>query len=115
MTPNATVFKVVLLLPNEERSVEVGIEEHIWDAAFTAGVELPALCHQGRCLTCAGRLESCGEVDQSDSVNYYPQDRESGFVLLCTGKPRSSLRIRTHQQSEMRKHRIQNRLSAPYS
>jgi len=113
MTPNATVFKVVLLLPNEERSVEVGIEEHIWDAAFTAGVELPALCHQGRCLTCAGRLETTGEVGQSDSVNYYPQDR--GFVLLCTGKPRSSLRIRTHQQSEMRNHRIQKRLSAPYS
>ena len=115
MTPNPTVFEVVLLLPNEERSVQVGVEEHIWDAAVTAGVALPALCHQGRCLTCAGRLETTGEVDQSDSVNYYLQDRESGFVLLCTGKPRSSLRIRTHQQSEMRKHGIQKRLSAPYS
>jgi ferredoxin len=114
MAPDPTVFEVVLLLPNEERSVQVGVEEHIWDAAFTAGVVLPALCHQGRCLTCAGRLTT-GEVDQSDSANYYPDDRESGFVLLCTGKPRSSLRIRTHQQSEMRKHRIQKRLSAPYS
>ena len=115
MAHNTTVFEVVLLLPNEERSVHVGVEEHIWDAAFTAGVVLPALCHQGRCLTCAGRLESTGEVDQSDSVNYYPEDRESGFVLLCMGKPGSSLRIQTHQQSEMRKHRIQKRLSAPYS
>ena len=41
MTPNPTVFEVVLLLPNEERSVQVGVEEHIWDAAFTAGVVLP--------------------------------------------------------------------------
>ena len=85
MTPNTTFFEVVLLLPNEERSVHVGAEEHIWDAAFTADVVLPALCHQGRCLTCAGRLETTGEVDQSDSVNYYPEDRESGFVLLCRG------------------------------
>ena len=115
MTPNPTVFEVVLLLPNEERSVQVGVEEHIWDAAFSAGVVLPALCHQGRCLTCAGRLEATGEVDQSDSANCYPEDRERGFVLLCTGKPRPSLRIRTHQQSEMRKHRTQKRLSAPYS
>src|SRR5258708_20543432 len=61
MTPNPTVFEVVLLLPNEERSVQVAVEEHIWDAAFSAGVVLPALCHQWRCLTCAGRLEATGE------------------------------------------------------
>jgi hypothetical protein len=73
MTPNTTVFEVVSLLPNEERSVQVGVEEHIWDGAFAAGVVLPALCHQGRCLTCAGRLETTGEVDQSDSANYYPE------------------------------------------
>ena len=39
----------------------------------------------------------------------------AGPLGICTGKPRSSLRIQTHQQSEMRKHRIQKRLSAPYS
>ncbi len=61
MTPNPTVFEVVLLRPNEERSVQVAVEEHIWDAAFSAGVVLPALCHQWRCLTCAGRLEATGE------------------------------------------------------
>src|SRR5207302_7741885 len=115
MSSDPTVFRVVLLLPEGEQSIQVSRDSHIWDAAFSAGVVLPALCHQGRCLTCAGRLETTGEVDQSDSANYYPEDREAGFVLLCTGKPRSSLRIRTHQQSEMRKHRIQKRLSAPYS
>jgi ferredoxin len=117
MKPDPTAFQVVLVLPNndDERSILVGREEHIWDAAFKAGIVLPALCHQGRCLTCAGRLDGPGNVDQSDSVDYYPQDRESGFVLLCTGRPRSALRIRTHQQNEMRQHRIRNRLAAPYS
>src|ERR1700694_5860566 len=89
MNPDPTVFPVVLLLPDGERSIQVSRDEHIWDAAFAAGIVLPALCHQGRCLTCAGRLEGEGEVDQSDSVSYYPEDREAGFILLCTGKPRT--------------------------
>jgi ferredoxin len=108
-------FTVVLLLPEREETIEVGAEEHIWDAARAANVSLPALCHQGYCLTCAGRLEDGGVVDQSDSVSYFPEDREAGFVLLCTGKPRSNLRIRTHQQHKMREHRRQKGLLAPYS
>jgi ferredoxin len=116
MPPDPNIFEVVLLLPNgQEREITVRANEHIWDAAFSAGIVLPALCHQGRCLTCAGRLENKDEVDQSDSVSYYPQDREAGFVLLCTAKPRSALRIRTHQQTEMRAHRLQQGLPAPYS
>jgi len=109
-------FQVVLLLAfEEERTIQVGGDEHIWDAAFAAGIELPALCHQGYCLTCAARLENGGEVDQSDSLVYFPDDREAGFVLPCTGKPRSDLRLRTHQQRQMREFRKQKGLPAPYS
>lgn len=116
MTEDQNTFEVVLVLPNDdEREIEVRRDEHIWDAAFAAGIVLPALCHQGRCLTCAGKLETSGEVDQSDSVSYYPQDKQAGFILLCTGRPRSALRIRTHQQTEMRAHRIEQGLPAPYS
>src|SRR6202049_102185 len=110
MSSEGTVFDVILLLPHEERSIRVGRREHIWDAAFAAGIILPALCHQGRCLTCAGRLEKGGEVDQSDSVSYFPEDRDAGFVLLCTAKPLTSLRIRTHQANEMREYRRQKKL-----
>lgn len=116
MTASLPSFDVVLQLPDdEERCIQVGGEEHIWDAASKAGIALPALCHQGRCLTCAGRLEGTGEVDQSDSIRYYPEDREAGFVLLCTGKARSPLRIWTDQQDEMRRHRKQKGLPAPYT
>jgi ferredoxin len=116
MTPEPDKFQVALLLPNEEeRLIQVGWDEHIWDAAFAAGIVLPAMCYQGYCLTCAGRLENGGEVDQSDSLVYFPEDREAGFVLLCTGKPRAALRIRTHQQKEMRLFRKHRKLIAPYS
>src|SRR5258708_7767053 len=34
-----------------------------------------------------------GEVDWSDSLVYLAADREAGFILPCTRKPRSNLRI----------------------
>jgi len=102
-------------MPDGERWIQVGRGKHIWDSALAAGIRLPALCHQGRCLTCAARLEDGGDVDQSDSATYFPEDCEAGFVLLCTGKPLSCLRIRTHQAKEMREYRRQKGLPAPYS
>ena len=95
-----------LLVPNDQ---------HIWDAAHAAGIELPSICHQGRCLTCAGRLLEPGEFDASDAVAYFPEDRAEGFILLCTAFPRSDLEIRTHQQFVMRQHRRALGLPAPYS
>jgi ferredoxin len=108
-------FNVTLLTPRGEHAIQVAEDEHIWDAASRLGVRLPALCHQGWCLTCAGRLEEPGEVDQTDSISFFPQDRQAGFALLCTGKPCSALRIRTDQAVEMRKHRLRNGLPSPYS
>jgi ferredoxin len=116
MSADEKAYRVVLLLPDgQERTISVGSEQHIWDAAQAAGIALPALCHQGYCLTCAGRLDGGGEVDQSDSLVYFPEDREAGFVLLCTGKPRSAVRVRTHQQDELRRFRKGRGLAAPYS
>jgi len=95
-----------LLVPNDQ---------HIWDAAHAAGIELPSICHQGRCLTCAGTLLGPGEFDASDAVTYFPEDRAEGFILLCTAFPRSDLEIKTHQQFVMRQHRRALGLPAPYS
>jgi len=114
-SPAQRECSVTLVTPTGERTIRVPADEHIWDAAARAGIKLPALCHQGYCLTCAGRLEGGGEVDQSDSVQYFAQDREAGYVLLCTGRPCSDLRIRTHLQYEMRKFRKAMYLPAPYS
>jgi ferredoxin len=108
-------FDVTLVTPYGARVIRARASEHIWDEAKAAGVNLPAICHQGRCLTCAGKLLEAGEFDPSDAVSYYPQDREAGFILLCTAKASSNLRIRTHMQSEMRAHRKKLGLPAPYA
>ena len=108
-------FEVTLDTPNGQHVIAVANTDHIWDAAQREGIALPAICHQGRCLTCAGQLAGPGEFDQNDAAAYFPQDREAGFLLLCTARPRSNLRIRTHMESAMRIHRLKCGLPAPYS
>jgi len=110
----AEEFKITLSTPFGQRILTVGGDQHIWDAAQEAGITLPAICHQGRCLTCAAQLLEPGEFDPSDAASYFPQDREAGFILLCTAKPRSDLHVRTHVEAEMRRHRLKCGLPAPY-
>jgi len=107
-------YLVVLETPQGTHNLHCPRNEFIWNAAARNGITLPAICHQGRCLTCAGRL-LLGTVDQTSSNSYFPSDKEAGFVLLCTGKPCSEVHIRTHQQTLMRQHRAELGLPAPYA
>jgi ferredoxin len=110
----STTFCVVLETPEGSRSFRCGAGEYIWDAAARNGITLPAICHQGRCLTCAGKLLS-GTVDQGDALSYFPEDKAAGFVLLCRARPLSDLGILTDQQWQMRAHRRALGLPAPYA
>jgi len=107
-------FRVELRTPEGVHSIRCAEDEFIWNAAARSGVALPAICHQGRCLTCAARLIE-GDFDQSAAVSYYPADRENGFLLPCTARPRSDLILETHAQWAMRDHRKAQRLPAPYA
>ena len=107
-------FQVVLETPEGLRSFACGENEYLWNAAEANGISLPAICHQGRCLTCAGLLlEGTVEHDHPDA--YFPEDKSAGYVLLCRAMPRSNVRIRTHQQDQMRQYRVAKGLPAPYS
>ncbi len=109
-------YSIVLILPDGgRRAIRVRADQHIWDAAYQAGIELPALCHQGWCLTCAGRLLEGTAVDQNDSETYFSQDRQAGYILLCTGKPCGEASILTAQARAMRQHRLKLGLPAPYA
>ena len=109
------LFQVTLITPLGARTLTAGRNEHLWDAAQAASIFLPAICHQGRCLTCAGRLLKTGKFDPGGAESYFPQDRAAGFILLCTAKPRSDLCIKTHAEDEMRVHRLNHGLPAPYA
>jgi ferredoxin len=105
---------IELIVPDGSRPrLEVREDEFILAAAYQAGLDLPSMCLQGWCTTCAGRVEGPGDWSQSASRRYFRQDRETGFILLCTARPRSDLLIRTHQSAAMREHRITHRLPTP--
>jgi ferredoxin len=109
------IFQVILVMPSGEQTISADSDQPIWDTAQAAGIVLPAICHQGRCLTCAGKLLVPGDFNPGGPESYFPQDREAGFVLLCCAKARSDLRIQTHEEDEMRRHRQALGLPAPYA
>jgi len=105
---------VELRTPAGVHAIRCAEDEFVWNAAARSGIELPAICHQGRCLTCAARLIE-GDFDQSAAASYFPADREAGFLLLCTARPRGSLTLETHAEWAMRDHRKAQGLPAPYA
>jgi ferredoxin len=92
--------------------VRCGAGEHILDAARRHGLKLPSSCEQGWDLACAVQVLS-GTWDNGDARRYYPEDEQGGFALICTAKPRSDLRLRTHQRHAMQEHRHAHGLPAP--
>jgi ferredoxin len=87
-------------------------DEHVLDAARRAGLRLPSICEQGWDIACAVEVVE-GRLDHSDARRYYSEDEEAGFALICTAKPCSDLRLRTHASAAMRAHRDAHGLPAP--
>jgi ferredoxin len=106
------LFQVTFVSGDREVGTEVGGDEYLLDAGRRAGLDLPYMCLQGWCTTCAGRVLH-GRVDQSEARRIFPQDEQAGFVLLCSAFARSDLRILTHQKDAMRAHRRALGLPAP--
>lgn len=67
--------------------------------ALAAGVEVPNLCRTGTCGACASRLVS-GDVQRDDFL-LDDQQKEAGFLLLCTTTPTSDIELLSHQETEM--------------
>ena len=105
--------RVTLELPDgTSRTLEVGEDEYVLEAARRAGVELPSLCEQGWDIACAVRVLE-GVLDHRDARRYFEADRDAGFALICRARPRSDLRLRTHQSAAMRANRDRLGLPAP--
>ncbi|MGH9685316.1 MAG: 2Fe-2S iron-sulfur cluster-binding protein [Candidatus Acidiferrales bacterium] len=112
MTDAEPVYQIALVTRGAETSFPCRASEFILQAALDCGLDLPYSCLQGWCITCAVRLLS-GDVDQSRSRRFYAADAEAGFALICTGRPRSDVRMESHQKEAMRGHRIALKLPVP--
>jgi ferredoxin len=106
-------FTVAFEYPSgETEEVVVGEDEYVLAAARRAGLVLPSLCEQGWDLACAVQVLE-GEWDNGDARRYYAEDERAGFALICTAKPLSDMRVRTHQTAAMRGERDANELPTP--
>jgi ferredoxin len=112
MSSNVASHQVIFVTDGRETRLSVRDDEYLLDAAVAAGLDLPYMCLQGWCTTCAGKLVE-GTVDQTEARRFYPEDAAAGFVLLCCAFPRSDLRVLTHQMEAMRAHRAAHGLAAP--
>lgn len=112
MAESEKTFQITLVTRGAETTFPCPASEFILQAALDHGLDLPYSCLQGWCVTCAGRLLS-GSVDQSASFRFFEKDGQEKFVLLCTARPLSDVRIETHQRDAMRAHRIANQLPVP--
>jgi ferredoxin-NADP reductase len=73
-------------------TVTCGERQTVLDAAFAAGLRLPASCTQGMCGTCKTTKLS-GEVEMNHLGGIRPREVAEGKVLVCCSTPRSDLRI----------------------
>ena len=112
MSETKTTFAVVMTTPQGEFSFRCPANEFVLQAALDQDIDLPYMCLQGWCITCAAKLTE-GRVDQSASRRYFPADREAGFILPCTGRPLSDLKVISHQTEPMRQHRLALHLPVP--
>jgi ferredoxin len=111
-TTTVATYQVTFITGDAEKQTAVPDDCYLLDVAAAASLDLPYMCLQGWCTTCAGRILE-GKVDQSEALRFYPQDSAAGYVLLCSAFPRSDLRIATHQKEQMRAHRRALGLPAP--
>jgi len=91
----------------ETHEFEVSENETILAAARSAGVWLTADCQQGWCITCAARLVD-GDVVHPNARRYDTEDREAGYVLICTAKPRADSTLVVEQYDEFLEFRAAN-------
>lgn len=110
---------VTLEWPNgPTRSVAVGEDETVLQAAERDGEALPYGCRTGACGTCVGRLLEVDDVtktddrtgderpvDVDDAFAYRrapralkPRHRDDGYVLLCVATPTANCRIAVGSQ-----------------
>ena len=105
-------YQVTFVTNGRELQIGVSDDEYLLDAATAAGLQLPFMCLQGWCTTCAGKVLE-GKVDQAEALRIYSEDEAAGFVLLCSAFARSDLRILTHQKEQLRALRRSLGLPAP--
>jgi len=85
---------------NKTYTLQVPEDRYILQDAEKQGVELPYLCRNGACTTCAVRVLS-GEIYQPEAMGLSSELRQQGYALLCVSYPRTDLEVETQDEDEV--------------
>jgi ferredoxin len=99
MTKTYTV-KVNDRTTGKQYVVEVPEDRYILQTAEQQDAELPFLCRNGACTSCAAKIIS-GELAQPEAMGLSPKLKERGYALLCVSYPRSDLEVETQEEDEV--------------
>lgn len=80
--------------------VEVPEDQYILQTAEQQDANLPFLCRNGACTSCAVKVIS-GELAQPEAMGLSPKLKERGYALLCVSYPRSDLEVETQAEDEV--------------
>lgn len=83
----------------ERETICIPEDEYIFDAAEVEGVELPASCRAGACISCVGRVVN-GEVEHDRSI-LSAEEEKAGFMLTCCAYARSNCTILINQEDAL--------------
>lgn len=83
----------------EENTICVSEDEYIYDAAELEGIELPASCRSGSCITCVSKVVN-GDVEHDHSI-LSDAEEDAGFMLTCCAYARSNCTILVNQEDEL--------------
>jgi CDP-4-dehydro-6-deoxyglucose reductase, E3 len=77
------------------RTLRVGGDRPVLEAALASGLNLPHSCKSGHCGSCRARLKS-GEIRYPGDrrpLGLTEQEAQAGYVLLCQARPASDLTV----------------------
>ena len=80
--------------------VEVPEDQYILQTAEQQDAQLPFLCRNGACTSCAVKVIS-GKLYQPEAMGLSPKLKEQGYALLCVSYPRSDLEVETQEEDEV--------------
>ena len=94
------VVKVRDRTSGKEYIVEVPEDQYILQTAEQQDAQLPFLCRNGACTSCAVKVIS-GKIYQPEAMGLSPKLKEQGYALLCVSFPRSDLEVETQEEDEV--------------
>jgi CDP-4-dehydro-6-deoxyglucose reductase, E3 len=76
------------------RTIRVGADRPVLEAALAAGLNLPHSCKSGHCSSCRARLVS-GEIHYPNgrTAGLTAEEAQAGYILLCQARARSDLKV----------------------